>query len=139
MIKNFEASRRKKEKWRKAAKTINILWYLHGDYYYYTYLYCLDYKEKYELIEPGYLCDRFVELQYCNTAVNDPYYIDHLEVDYYCCVMKYKPFPSQMPSPVPTPHRTEIKTPDPSVIPVTKNNKNNVANLVSFFVLTTLA
>ena len=116
------------------------------------YLYCLDHKETDELTEPGYLCDGIGEFQYCKNAGKKLYYIDRLLYDWYCCDQKYIPMPTKspvpprtpwrtrtfMPTPVSTHQRTEIKTPDPSVIPVTKNNKNNIANLVSFFVLTSL-
>ena len=117
------------------------------------YLYCLDHKETDELTEPGYLCDGFGEWKTCANAGKTYTYITRVYKDQYCCNQKYIPFPTKspipprtpwrtrtfMPTPVSTPQRTEIKTPDPSVIPMFKNNKINTGNLVSFFVLTTLA
>ena len=108
-----------------------------------TYLYCLDYKETDELTEPGYLCDGFGEWTTCANAGKTYTYITRVYKDQYCCNQKYIPLPTKSPipprTPWRTPHRTEIKTPDPSVIPMSKNNKINTGNLVSFFVLTTLA
>ena len=135
-----------------AAKKIYLYIYGQDAYINTDYLYCLDHKETDELSEPGYLCDGIGEFQYCKNAGKKLYYIDRLLYDWYCCDQKYIPMPTKspvpprtpwrtrtfMPTPVSTHQRTEIKTPDPSVIPVTKNNKNNIANLVSFFVLTSL-
>ena len=117
------------------------------DISYSLYLYCMDYKETDELTQPGYLCNGMGALTICTSLGKKATLINRLEYNYYyCCNQKYLPFPTSTPlrtrtfmsTPVSTPQRTEIKTPDPSVIPVTKNNKNNIANLVSFFVLTSL-
>lgn len=98
------------------------------------FIYCIDYKVTEELTEPGNLCDAIVQIY--KSICDENYggqtkYITsfYYGCNIYCCNYKYlAPFPT----------KTFMPTSVPSVIPVTKNNKNNIANLVSFFVLTSL-